>query len=219
MSVRAAMVAPPESTTSSSVACSMNVRAHLDPAIDEGLARVATEPRVELGSSSFFPSTSRISLQPRLELAVVATEHEVEELVQGAGVLHACRPPAGHDEGEPVPALLVIGGLLGPFQAGEHVVSQAQRLIERLQPDGVLGQGLVAEGVVLAPGGQDEVAVWQVGAGGGVHALARDVDPLHAHLADVHVRRLAEDRAEGIGDVGGVQEGRGHRYSRGVNRW
>ena len=74
------------------------------------------------------------------------------------------------------------------LQAGQHVVAQARRLLQALQPDAGLGELLVAEVVVGAAGGQDEVVVWDLLARAHVHDPPGEVHTADAGLPDADVR-------------------------------
>jgi hypothetical protein len=156
---------------------------------------------------------------PAAQAGVVAPEHDAEQLGQRARGLDAGGPAAHDYEVELTPVDergLGVDGL-EPF---EHVVAQADRVLERVQ-----GRGVVRGPGHAEPGGHGAHGHHQVIEGhlevvGQPHRPPVPVDADDLPPAHVQVALAVEQAADGMGHVGGVQAGGRHlvqqRLERGV---
>ena len=120
-------------------------------------------------------------------------------------------PAAGHDEREPA-AACPPSRVLAPPARGEveHVISQTERLGNRLHADGESGQLGVAVVVVGAAGSEHKMVVGDPFAITCTDDSRVEIDPGDECLAEPNVWRSPEDRPERVHDVRRVQEGGGN---------
>ena len=145
----------------------------------------------------------------RIDGAEVVAQRDVGELGDGARHLHARRAGADHDEGEEAPARLGIVGLLGLLEGRQDAAADAGGVVDLLQPRRHALPFVMAEIGVPRAGGQHQHVVGDL-AILELHDATLAVDAGHAAQDHPHVGRLAQDRADGLGDLRRRQAGRGH---------
>ena len=139
----------------------------------------------------------------------VTGQHAAVQLGQAAGQLHAGGTTAGDDHVEH--AVVDQSGVhRGPLELAQHVVPQAEGVLQALEPEAVLRHTGNAEGGRHRAGGQDQLVVLERGAVLHGQAPGPDVDAGDPAQADVHVAVAGHDAPNGRGDVVGVQAGGGH---------
>ena len=143
-----------------------------------------------------------------MQLRVVASQHHLEQLAERPRVLHARRPPARDDEGQPRPPLGGVGLVRRSLETRQHMVAEPKRFLEVLEADREAREIGIAEVVVHAAGCKDAHVV------GDLRAVVEPDDPpsgveaSHGALTKPDIGRAAEDPPERVGDVGGIQQRR-----------
>ena len=146
---------------------------------------------------------------------IVLAGDDVHQLGQRARAFDAGGTAANYDEGEQGAPGFWLGLRIGTLEAGQHVVAHPGRIRQRLQTDGDPGHRLVAEIIVDTAGRQYEVVEGQLRAISQTNHSAAQVDAVDRRLSKADVARPAEDRAQGIGDVAGIEQAGRHLVEEG----
>ena len=136
---------------------------------------------------------------------VLAFQHEPHQLRERARILDAGWASAHDDERHPRRLLFVRdGGRL--LEATENVIAELQRLAQVLEAERLTLDGVVAEEVRAAAGGDHEVVVRNRAAALRTHVPPLPVDADHVGLSKAHVGRPGEHAANRECDVARVQQ-------------
>ena len=144
-----------------------------------------------------------------VQVREVLGEHQPDQLREGAGALDPRRPAAHHDEVQHGPAAVGIRLLHRRLEHAEHLVADRDGVLDLLQGEAVLLDGLEPEEVAGAAGREDQPVVGER-PGPGAERAAREVDAEHLREAEREVPLAAEDGAHRVGDVLGREPRGGH---------
>jgi hypothetical protein len=184
-------------------------QAHLDMQARERAQRRVAERRREgrqHARARFDQHDARVA---RIDGAEVVAQRDMGELGDGARHLHARRAGADHHERQETPARFGVVGLLGLFEGRQDAAADEGGVVDLLQRRRHALPLVVAEIGVSRAGGQHQhvvgdFAVLQL------HDAALAVDAAHPAQDHPHVCCLAQDGADGLGDLRRRQTGRGH---------
>ena len=147
----------------------------------------------------------------RIDVREGRGEDGAAQLGERAGQLHAGGPAAGHGDVEI--AAVHAQSLEGP----QEMIAQRDRIGAGVQGEGVLGRSLDAVVGGRHAGGDEEVVVAELQAVGELDPAGYRVD--RGQLAMPEVRPVPpREAARRIGDVAGVQPGRGHLIEQRLER-
>ncbi|MEX2486482.1 MAG: hypothetical protein WD377_02570, partial [Nitriliruptoraceae bacterium] len=141
-----------------------------------------------------------------VEARVVAPQHVIDEFGERSGKLDTRRTSAGDDERQVAVSTPIRPGR-GDLEAAQYVVPQRERLGQRLETEGVLGDAGDAEIARHRAGGHHQVVVGHPGAVVELYEACRAIDVDHGAEPDPDVRPAvsppaqAEDRADRMADI------------------
>src|SRR5205807_913972 len=121
---------------------------------------------------------------------------------------HRILAAAHHHEGEQRAPPLGVGLEHGPLEAPQHVVADRHRVDHALQAEAVAYDPVQAEVVRFSAQGEDQEVV-RHRAVVGRDPAPREVDARDFDHAELEVRLAAQDRAYRLGDLLGLEAGRG----------
>ena len=191
----------------------LGAQPHLDPSLLQRLERVVLRLRAEGFSSVSSISTRTMRARLTSKRLEVPRRTMWNSSLERAGHLHAGRTAADDDERQRALVDQRRVGVDG-LEPLQHVVPQADGVGQVVEGEAVLVDALDAERVGGGAGGHDQVVEGEVV---DLVVLPLDVEqrrsqstPVTVAWRNTHVGLPAEDPAHRIGDVGGVQAGRGH---------
>ena len=143
-------------------------------------------------------------------MAEVAPQRVAPDLGHGAGHLDAGRAAAHDDEGQIGVAAHGVGLPFGALESQQDAPADLERVLEALEPGGERLPFIVAEVGVARAGGDDEVVVVD-GAPSVKCTWRRSTSMSDTSASSTSVFfDVAQDRADGRGDVARVEPGGGH---------
>ena len=154
----------------------------------------------------------------RGNFAKVGGERVPRQFGYGTGQLSARRPRTDYDEGQERFATLRIALHLRPLEGRQDAASQMMGVVDRFQSGRVCGPVVLAEIAVLCASREDQIVVVERAAGFGYHLLRLFIDALdfvHEH-GDIAV--IAQDMANGCGDLSRRQCRGGHLVEQGLEQ-
>ena len=145
-----------------------------------------------------------------VDVAEVVAHVELGDVADGAGELHAGGSAADDDEIERrVPALLEHLPL-GQLKGQQHAAANLGGVFDGFEAGRERLPLVVAEIGVRGAGGENEIVVVEARAAGQRHLPRGDVDGDHLIHEHLSVALVAQNGADGLGDVGRREHGQRH---------
>ncbi len=143
-------------------------------------------------------------------MAELVAQRVARDLGQRAGQFDAGGTTTDDGETQPRRLLCRVRFGLGTLERQQQLAAQRDGIVQRLQAGRIIGPLVVAEVGVGGAGGQQQVVVVQRAAIGHADLPGLLVDGHHFAQPHFHIALVAEDVAQGCGDIRGGQAGSGH---------
>ncbi len=151
-----------------------------------------------------------------IDVPEIVTHVELRNVADGAGEFDASRPAADDDEIERRMPALLQHLPLGQLEGQQHATANFGGIFDGLEARRERLPLIVTEVGVRGAGSEHEVVVVEACAAGQRHVPRVDVDAdylIHQHLG---IALMAQDGADGLGNVGGRQHRQRHLIEQGL---
>ena len=143
-------------------------------------------------------------------MAEVVAHVELRDVANGAGKFDPGGSAADDDEIQRRVGALLQHLALGQLEGQQHAAANLGGVLDSFEAGRERLPLIVAEIGVRGAGGEDEIVVGEAGAAGQCYLPCGNVDADHLVHEHLSVALMAQDGADGLGNVGGREHGQRH---------